>query len=177
MEILEKSVILPKLPENNLAFRWACQNGKLEDAKRLVDKHGLTILDVQHCDNYAFRYACIYGHLEVTKWLVDTFKLTINDVRSKYNEAIRFVCYNAHLNILQFLIECFDLSNDDYNESVCFHWNSLMETACIKKKNEFMVSWFVTKFPLNDIPEKCKEYVAEVMERDGIMVKVAIDEF
>jgi len=153
-------------------FRSTCYCGHLEVAKWLVDKHGLTIMDVRSEDNYAFRCACSNGHLEVAQWLVHTFELTIWDVRYKDNYAFRCACNNLHLDILQFLIGCFQLSENDYSFPVIQHWPMLMNKAC-DEKNSFMVSWFVTNFPNNEIQEEWKAFVEEVLSENEIMVKPA----
>jgi len=89
-------------------------------------------------------------------------------MRSDNNYAFRNASSCQNLNILQFFIEHFQLSEDDYNQPVNQYYTLLIKKAC-KEENKYMLSWFVTKLPkndiqsngimLNDIPEECKEFV------------------
>jgi len=152
-----------------------CEHGNLSLLEP-ISKY-LTHVHVNNKNNFAFRVACSNGHLEVVQWLVDTFELTIADAKSFNNEALRIVCYYERLNILQFLIGRFQMSEDDYNQTVNWYWTKLITNAC-KEENRFMVSWFLTKFPkneilLNDIPEECKIFVEEVLNEHDVMIKPA----
>ena len=58
-----------------------------------------------------------------------------------------------------------------------YYWLQLIRKAC-KEENRFMVSWFLTKFPkneilLNDIPEVCREFVEDVLNEHDVMIKPA----
>ena len=148
----------------------ACADGDLLQLES-ISEH-LKIEHARSDNNFAFRVACGKGHLKVAKWLVDTFGLTITDVRSSDNDAFRRACYYGHLNILQFLIGRFQLSEDDYSQPVNLNWIRLMKKGC-GEGNKFMVSWFVTNFPNNDIPEECEEFVKEVLNENDVMIKPA----
>jgi len=45
-----------------------------------------------------------------------------------------------------------------------------MKKAC-KEENRFIVSWFQTKFPNNEIPEECKIFAEDVLNESEIMIK------
>jgi ankyrin repeat protein len=57
--------------DNELAFRWACGNGRIEIANWLVQDHQVDI----HVDNEdTFKYACKYRHDKVIKWFTETYR-------------------------------------------------------------------------------------------------------
>jgi len=191
---------------NNCAFHAVCCYGRLEVLKWFVHTFGIIVEDASYKNNYTICYACCYGRLKVSKWLVDTFKITISDeksdnnyakwlldtfkltienARTDNNNAFHGKCLLEHLTILQFLIGCFQLP--DYDESINHYLTRLMKKAC-EERNGFMVSWFLTKFPLNDIllndillndillndiPEECKKFVEEVLNENEVMIKPA----
>ena len=91
------------------AFRWRCEDGHLDVAKRLAERFGLTVGDAQSKDNYALRRSCANGHLDVAKWLTERFGLTAEDVRSNGNYALIKSCKNGHLDVAKWLTERFGL--------------------------------------------------------------------
>ena len=88
---------------NNLALRWAAENGHLDVLKWLVSTFNLNSEDVRSDDNRALQLAAEYGHLDVLKWLVSTFNLNSDDVRSRNNYALQWAASEGHLDVVKYL--------------------------------------------------------------------------
>ena len=78
--------------DNELAFRWSCQNGHKEMAQWLIqlgESNGYSKIDI-HADNeLAFKLSCESGHKEMAQWLI---QLGGSNGNSKINKLMIKQC-------------------------------------------------------------------------------------
>jgi hypothetical protein len=67
---------------DNLALRWACENGHTGIAQWLVTAFWLGPNDARAVNNYALRRACERGHTATAQWLLDWLELP-DDIRAE----------------------------------------------------------------------------------------------
>lgn len=87
--------------ENEQAFSYACEFGKLEIAKWLLQIQ--PNIDISAENEYAYRYASRNGHLEVVKWLFE-IKSDI-DICVDNDFAFRNAYRNEHLDVTNWILE------------------------------------------------------------------------
>jgi len=155
---------------DNRLFRITCYNGHFELAKWLYETCNVLQEDAKSDENHAFRFACFFGNLEIAEWLVKTFELSLNDVQDHNNFAFHWACFNMKLDVIKWLIQ-------NYLQ-LCvkpakIFWEGLIKESC-KTHNEFMVLWLTNTFPSKIAPDEYKDYVQDMKDNDGIMVKPAV---
>jgi ankyrin repeat protein len=85
---------------NHVAFRGACEKGRLDIAKWLLQmKPNMDISDF----NNGFYWACSEGHLEVAQWLLKK-KPNIN-ISANDEIIFRLACYHGHLAVVKWLLK------------------------------------------------------------------------
>jgi len=82
---------------DNLAIRWASQNGHLKVVKYLHENGA----DITANTNFGIRWASRYGHLKVVKYLHENGA----DITASGNFAIRWASRNGHLEVVKYLYE------------------------------------------------------------------------
>ena len=92
----------PNYFSDNYAIRWACDNGKIDVVKYLMENWS-HLIDIAAKNNYAIRYACYNGHILVVKYLMENWSHLI-DITARANWAIRFAHMDGNINIVNYLI-------------------------------------------------------------------------
>lgn len=117
----------------NYAFEISCKNGRLNQAKNLLDRYKEEI-DIEANENKAFVTSCYYGQLNIAKWL---YELRPNmNVSASNNDAFVLSCKYGYIDVAKWL---YDKARnvDDYIEES-------FELACISGKIEIL-KWLLEK--------------------------------
>jgi len=80
---------------DDLALRWAAENGHLDVVKFLV-KEGA---DIHVFDELALRWAAENGHLDIVKFLVSKGA----NIHAENDEALRLAVVNGYLDVVKYL--------------------------------------------------------------------------
>tara|TARA_B100000886_G_scaffold338830_1_gene302594 strand:+ start:3934 stop:4932 length:999 start_codon:yes stop_codon:yes gene_type:complete len=123
----------------NYAFEILCRNGRLNQAKNLLERHQEEI-DIEANDNKAFVTSCTYGQIHIAKWL---YELRPNmNVSAHDNNAFVLSCKYGYYDIVTWLYD--KVRNiDDYIEES-------FELTCITGKIKIL-KWLLEKKPDLDI--------------------------
>ena len=81
---------------NDIAFRWASENGHLEIVKYLYDVGGV---DIHVHNDLAFQWASQHGHLEVVKYLYECGA----NIHADDDLAFRWASKYDHTDVVIFL--------------------------------------------------------------------------
>ncbi len=90
--------------KDNISFRNASQNGRLEVLKYLISLDREYNIDPSSWDNYAIRWASGEGHLEVVKYLMSIDRVYNIDPSSWDNYAIRLASLKGNLELVKYLM-------------------------------------------------------------------------
>ena len=136
------------------AFRRACREGRLEDAKRIADTRDIRSIDVVGDDIHfksTFMKTCTGGRLEVVKWLTARFDVKKEHVKRHECIAVRAAARKPyHHETIRWLVEYFGL--DLLDVSRCQF--QVLTNALLYGSAE-SVEWLCTKFhlPISDIAD------------------------
>jgi len=102
---------------SDTAFRWSCENGRL-DVARIVYSSGNVNISQEH--RSAFQISCVYGHLIFAQWLHSlNLKKTGFDILAHIEDDFRESCKNGHLDVAQWLY-CLKYINIRANDDLIF---------------------------------------------------------
>jgi ankyrin repeat protein len=82
---------------DDLALRWASENGHLDVVKYLVEQGA----NIHARDDWALRWAGENGHLDVVKYLVEQGA----SIHARDDLALRWASGNGHLDVVKYLVE------------------------------------------------------------------------
>jgi ankyrin repeat protein len=116
LEVLLDSKLHIDIHRNDeAAFHTACQNGKTEVVKTLLDPARQLNIDVHADYEDGFRRACREGHLDVVKVLLDPERQLNIDVHALDEDGFIYACSRGHVEIVKLLLDPERKLNIDVN--------------------------------------------------------------
>lgn len=94
------------LPSAFVPTLWlACSTGELPAVEWLVDKQGLSGLEIATDDHRAFRLACQDDHIDLANWLTTMFGVENDASRAIDCQAFRHACCRGSMQVVE-LVGC-----------------------------------------------------------------------
>ena len=129
--------------DNDMAFRYACENGHLGMAQWLYSLDGY--IDIHAVNEYAFRMSCQNKHCDIMLWLLELGEINIH-VNDEF--VFRCLCGMGQIKLAKLLIQISQESNSPINIRACddyaFRW------ACWKNNLE-VATWLSTFYDMYKI--------------------------
>ena len=144
--LLEELLRSPKIDvnikddEGKTAFMWACINGSLEVAKRMLNIRGLDFNHRDHQGHSAFMLSCIKGRTEIVDMLLKCHKLDFNIRDDTGKNALMLSCHGGWTSIVEKLlanptidINCRDVNG---NSALTFAWGIGWQVGWQKERRD-----------------------------------------